>query len=209
MPGLKRSILIILLMVITVVLGRIVCAETAQEMEGEMSYRQYLVKEAELPGIPDCPDLSDTSVWDEEMLAQFDAWWEAKEEQQGIFIPDIEQLQAFIRNSTRQLIKGCESSNFLCSPISLWFCLHILSDLTDGSSREQIQKVLGRGPAEDQEVQLDAVFRSLYWEEDSLVCNPAVSVWTDQGTGISKSFLASPQPQKRVASFWLTCYNAQ
>ena len=104
MPGLKRSILIILLMVITVVLSRIVCAETAQEMEGEMSYRQYLVKEAELPGIPDCPDLSDPSVWDEEMLAQFDAWWEAKEEQQGIFIPDIEPLQAFIRNSTRQLI---------------------------------------------------------------------------------------------------------
>lgn len=155
------------------------CAET----EGDMPYREFLVKEAELPQIPPCPDMRSPSGPDDETLAQYAAWWSAKSERQSVVIPDIEQIQTFARESARRLIAGRESENFLCSPVSLWLCLHALSELTEGDSRAQILDVLGR--TESPNAQLDAVFRSLYWEDDSAACVPALSVWLDGGTALT------------------------
>lgn len=154
-----------------------------------MSYQAYLVKEAELPRIPPRPDMSDPSMSDDEKLAQYAAWWEAKAEQQGIIIPDIEQIREFVRDSTREFAADHEKQNFLYSPVSLWFCLHTLSDLTEGDSRAQIQRVIGQQPEEEQDAQLDAVFRSLYWGGDGPACTPAISIWLNSGTSMSEALL--------------------
>ena len=161
-------------------------AESAQGLEDDMSYQEYLVIEAELPQLPRRPDLDDPSSWDDETLDRYNAWWEAKAKRQAIVIPDMEGLQDFVRSSTRQLIAGREGTNFLYSPVCLWLCLHTLSDLTDGNSRTQILNVIGQPETPGE--QFDAVFRSLYWN-DGTVCVPAISVWLDQGTNASEGML--------------------
>lgn len=126
-----------------------------------MSYRNYLVKEAVLPRIPDCPDLSVLAAWNDETRAQLGVWQKAKEEHQRIVIPDIGQIQEFACRSSRLFITGHEKENFLYSPVGLWFCLHTLSNLTGGNSEAQIRHALRQQSEEARGVQPDAVFRSL------------------------------------------------
>lgn len=184
----RKSLLLLLLLTICIfVLSYTGYADSAQGSKDNMSYQEYLVKEAELPQLPLRPNMKDASSRNDEPLAQYNAWWEAKTEQQGIVIPDIEVLQDFVRNATRQIIAGREAENFLYSPVGLWLCLHTLSDLTAGDSREQILDVIGQ-PGNSNE-QLDAVFRSLYWEDDGFVCLPAISVWLNQETNVSGGLL--------------------
>ena len=154
-----------------------------------MSYQEYLIKAAELPQLPHCPDMNDPSAWNDETLAQYNAWWEAKAAHQEIVIPGLELLQNFTCESTRKLIEDRETSNFLYSPISLWLCLNTMADLTDGDSRAQILQVIGQQTDEARDEQVDAVFRSLYWDDDASICIPAMSVWLNKSTGISNSLL--------------------
>lgn len=184
----RKSLSLLLLLPISIfILSCAGYAESAQGPEDNMSYQEYLVKEAELPQLPLRPNVRDSSSRNDETLAQYNAWWEAKAEQQGIVIPDIEVLQDFVRNTTRQIIAGREAENFLFSPVGLWLCLHTLSDLTVGDSREQILDVIGH--LENSDEQLDTVFRSLYWEDGGSVCVPAISVWLNQGTNVSGGLL--------------------
>ena len=166
------------------------CADSVQRMESDMSYQEYLVKEAEVPQIPQCPDINNSSDWDDETLAQFNTWWEAKDEHQGIVIPNVEQLQKFICDSVRKLNEDRETQNFLYSPISLWLSLHTLANLTEGNSQTQILQAIGQQTDEERDKQLDAVYKSLYWEEDASTCVPALSIWIDKNTEITDTLLA-------------------
>lgn len=134
------------------------CAESPQKTDDSTPYQEYLIREAELPQIPRCPDMNDPSGLSEEILAQYNAYWDAKAEHQGIVIPDMELLQSFTRESTRKLIEDRETSNFLYSPASLWLCLNTLADLTEGDSRAQILQVIGQQTDEARDEQVDAVF---------------------------------------------------
>ncbi|MBR3174860.1 MAG: hypothetical protein IKF55_03205 [Oscillospiraceae bacterium] len=154
-----------------------------------MSYQEYLVKEAQLPSIPPCPDMSDPSNWNDEMRAQNAAWWEAKEAHQAIVIPDAAQFQDFVRESSQRLHEGQEASNFLYSPVSLWFCLHTLAALTENDSRAQILDVIGPAEEKDGDEHAEILFRSLYWEDDASVCVPALSIWLNKGTLLSETLL--------------------
>ncbi len=164
-------------------------AEPSYKTESEVSYQEFLIEEADLPDMIQCPDMSDPASWDDEELLQFDEWWKAKAERQEIDIPNMEQIQDFFRVSTREFATDDGQSNFLYSPVSLWLCLHALSELTEGNSQAQIQRLIGEQSEEDRDAQIDAVFRSLYWEEDNAVCTPAISVWLDRNTNISEMLL--------------------
>ena len=165
------------------------CAESVPKAEDEMDDQNYLLIDAQLPEIPECPDVSDPDSWDEETIAQFDAWWNAKAEHQEIEIPNREQLQDFIRESAQRLSVNRETPNYLYSPVGLWLCLHTLADLTEGNTQAQILQVLGEQTDAVRDEQLEAVFRSLYWEEASSVCIPAISAWLDTSTTISEPLL--------------------
>lgn len=187
---LKRSLLIVLVITVcTFVFNGSSCADNGQRTDSIVSYQDYLMKQAQLPEIPHCPDINNSDEWDEATLARFDEWWDAKSEHQALQIPDAALLQDFVRSSTRSLLADQGTANFLYSPVSLWMCLHTLSDLTEGDSQAQILQVIGRQSDADRDKQLDAVFNALYWEEDASVCAPAMSVWLNKSTGISDSLM--------------------
>lgn len=165
------------------------CAESARETEHSVPYQEFLIQEAEWPQIPRYTNMNDHASVNEETLAEYKAWWEAKAEHQSITIPDMELLQDFACESTRTLFEECETSNFLYSPVSLWFCLNTLADLTDGNSQKQILQVIGQQTDEARNAQVDAAFRSLYWNDDVSICIPAMSVWLNKSTEISESLL--------------------
>lgn len=155
----------------------------------EVSYQIFLLKEAALPQLPQSPDLNALYSGDGNAMAQYDAWWAAKIERQEIDIPDMALLQEFTLESTQRLSEDRRTPNFLYSPVSLWLCLHTLADLSGGDSRAQLLEALGQPDDAARQAQLDAVFRSLYWEEDASVCVPATAVWLDEGTGLSDALL--------------------
>jgi len=187
---LKRSISFLILLALYIfALSSTAYAESMTKGEDNTSYMDFLIRDAELPQIPQRPDMNSPSGLNNEILAQYNAYWEAKAEHQGIAIPDMELLQSFTRESTRKLIEDRETSNFLYSPVSLWLCLNTLTDLTDGDSRAQILQVIGQQTDEARKKQVDAVFRSLYWDDDASICIPAMSVWLNESTGISNLLL--------------------
>lgn len=165
------------------------CAESEQKSENAMLYQEYLVKEAELPVLPNWSEMNTGSNHGDKTPTQYETWWEAKEAQLGIDIPNIEQIQSFVCKSTREFVVDYKKANFLYSPVDLWFCLYTLSDLVEGNSKVQIQQVIGQQPEDNQDAQLDAVFRSLYWEDDDTVCIPAISLWMNRGTSMSKELI--------------------
>ena len=186
----KIQLIILLLTMCSFTLCGTGCAESGQAKENEVSYQEYLLKEADLPQIPRRPDMSDPAGWDDETRAQYEAWWQALAAQQEIVIPDMELIQTFTLESSRRFAADHERSNFLYSPVSLWFCLNTLSDLTAGDSQAQIQAVLGLLSEENRDAQRAAVFRSLYWEDDESVCAPAISVWLNRNTALTEPLLA-------------------
>ncbi len=164
-------------------------AESVLSSERDMSYQDFLIKEAELPLIPQHPDMSNAAEIDDAMQMQFKVWMEAKAEHQKIVIPEIEILQDFVREFVQRLYEERGATNFLYSPSSLWFCLRTLAELTDGNSQAQILQLIGQQTADARDKQTDALFRSLYWEETDSICVPAVSLWLDMSTEISESML--------------------
>lgn len=187
---LRNSLLVLLLFTLCgFILSSTGCAESANKTAGDSTRHEFLVREAELPSIPACPDMSDPSALNDETLSQLKAWSDAKAEHDGIIIPGSESFQDFTRESTRRLIEDRETSNFLYSPVSLWFCLQTLADLTEGESQAQLMQVIGQQMGEARDKQLDAVFQSLYWEDNASTCIPAMSVWLNADTDISRSLL--------------------
>lgn len=175
-------------------------AETENIVEEQMPYRQFFVAEAQEPTIPQYPFAYDqSSEGENEALPSFEEWWTAKNQQQQITLPYLENIRTFTKNSARYVLSGSDSMNLLYSPINTWNYLELISSISEGSSRAQVLNLLGIDPEAD--MADDALYRALYWDDGFSVCHPASSIWVNQRTALSEALLSKLAEKNHTSVF--------
>lgn len=164
----------------------IVPAGADSNAEVLMPYKQFSLIEASEPVIPKYPLGNDFSLAEEgEALARFDEWWNAKYEQLTAFIPNLDKVQSFTRNSMKFFFDNVGDSNAVYSPINIWFYLQLLSILTEGNSRKQVLDAMGLDAEFSSYNDKDLLYKALYWNDGRSVWHPAFSLWLDRQIHLS------------------------
>ena len=166
-----------------------------REEEGTaMSFQKYVLEEPVMPLIPPYPDESLTgdfsgSGGQNQERDPFDVWWEAREEKNNAESPDLEELYQFSMSSAKSFFSYTEQDNPVYSPVNLWFCLNLLSELTNGESREQILSALGSEKPEEQTNMAASMWKLLYWDDGRTACVPNAAVWLDETVEIKEDII--------------------
>lgn len=194
-----------LLLGVTLMLSAVGCASQTSEQDLSAEAQQetgaklaaFAVKEAVYPQYPELVDYAvftadmDTDSFTDE---QWDQVWQDyqaaldKAEQQLMEIkkeaPDREYLKnlgSFSNSAAAQILLKADSENPVFSPLSLYMALAGLSELTDGTTRQQIYELIGNADAELIRSQSNALWRSLYTDDGVTTVIPSSSLWLNEG----------------------------
>lgn len=100
----------------------------------------------------------------------------------------LDGLGSFTVDTTSLFLRGKGTQNALYSPASLSLALSMLTEITDGSSRQQLLDFLGAASTEDLREGMQALWKNLYADGVSQKTLLASSFWLND----SVSFLSEP-----------------
>ena len=185
----KRFFCVLLIILVTLT-PLISSAIGESNVEVLMPYDQFSLIEAPKPDIPNYPFSDNHTLAEEsEAVIRFNEWWNAKYEQQAAALPNLEEVQSFTRNSAEFIFANIGNSNVLYSPISIWFYLELLSNLTEGNSRQQVFRAMGLNEGSKLYNADDALYKGLYWDDGFSIWRPASSLWIDQRIHLSDALV--------------------
>lgn len=130
--------------------------------------------EARYPERPKYPEMDDLGLDVNE--EQFDAWREDRRTRQ-LTQEEWEALTVWERKLVPALLTGAGDENTVCSPVSVYLALGMLSEITEGTSRREILDVLGAESVEALRAQANRVWNALYNDDGSYTLGLAASVW--------------------------------
>lgn len=156
------------------------------------------IAEAAYPVIPARPDYESYSN-DEEYFQDLDAW---AEQYAGYIRPldeeIAESLQNFFEESVQQLLSGAGTENRACSPLNLYMALGLLTEVTDGTGRQQILELLSAEDRDALREQASAIWEAVYCNDDtksilanSLWLRDDLSYHSELLTDLAQSYYAS------------------
>ena len=129
---------------------------------------------------PQCPDPGDY-----ETHAEFQAaWqtWSAQREQTKVQADAaLETLTPFFLETTRLYLSGSGGENRVWSPVNAYIALAMLSEITDGDSRQQILDALNTPDQDTLRTQAGAVWEAVYDNDGNEICLLANSLWLNDG----------------------------
>lgn len=143
------------------------------------------VATAAYPEMAPYPDESEfiddeTGIFDGEGFAVvYDAWWE---DQQARFQQTegfTEGLSDFFAASIPVFLDA-ETTNPVCSPLNIYMALSLLSETTDGTSRQQILDAMGADSQEALRTQAGQVWNAHYCSDGATSTILANSLWLDR-----------------------------
>lgn len=98
---------------------------------------------------------------------------------EAVFYSD--DFKDYLKSTLPEMLDTSDGENAVYSPLNLYMALVMLSEITEGESRQQVLDLLG---ASDEESALDsagALWRASYRDESELTCLPANSLWLRNG----------------------------
>ncbi len=126
---------------------------------------------------PDLDDYKDRDQWRADL-----AKWEAERDFRSSTTREtVDALAPFFTNGAAQFLSTQGSENLLWSPINAYIGLSMMTELTDGASRQQILDLFG---AEDIDVlrqQVGAIWESTYNDNGHEISTLANSLWLENG----------------------------
>lgn len=148
----------------------------------------FLLAEAAYPEIPPRPEYDQYQTFEE-----FDTDNTAWMEQYGHYYRYLPEeitlsLRGFFKESIRSLMAQGEGKNRACSPLNLYMALGLLSEITDGTTREEILKVLNAADTDTLRTQVNTVWNAMYHGNGSK-CIPANALWLNEGLSYKSSAL--------------------
>ena len=84
-------------------------------------------------------------------------------------------LDGFVSSTARQLLTGQENSVY--SPLSIYMALSMLSEATDGNTRQQIFSLLGVDSIEELRTKASSIWNASYCDDGAYTCILANSMW--------------------------------
>ena len=96
-------------------------------------------------------------------------------------------LDSFFSSTARQLLGGQENSVY--SPLSIYMALSMLSEVTDGNTRQQILSLLGVNSIEDLRKKASSIWNASYCDDGAYTCILANSMWLQDSLGYNMETL--------------------
>ena len=111
--------------------------------------------------------------------AQFRAWRDCMDalQPQSDYAP---ALKSFLEKSLREYMtpaEGEENQNRVMSPVNLYLCLSMLSEVTDGNTRAQLLELLGSDNIEGLRELVQTVWKANYRDDGSVSSLLGNSIW--------------------------------
>ena len=150
---------------------------------------QYAVKEAAYPAYPAVPDYD--SYCDKTGTLDWDAYSAALEKYEREMQilgkgdrPDDGAVRRFADRTVGEIFTGGE--NTVYSPISLYVALGMLTELTDGQTKQQVMELLGAADAGALRQQIKKLWVSVYQDGDA-VCRLANAAFLRENAEVKQS----------------------
>ncbi len=150
---------------------------------------QYAVREAAYPVFPAEPVYED--YIDENGEGDWDAYFAAQEAyREGLQAlgkgerPDDGAVRRFADQTAAEIFTGRE--NTVYSPISLYAALGMLTELTDGETRQQVLDLLGAADTEALRQQINRLWISVYQDGDA-VCRLANAAFAREDADVKQA----------------------
>lgn len=143
--------------------------------------KAYAIAEAVYPEMAEYPD-ENSSRFD----AQYDAWWEdirAQRQPEGY----ANGLEDFFADSIQAFLGDANGENKVYSPLNVYMALCMLSELTDGNSRQQILDALGCGSIQAVRQQANQVWNANYQNDGATTSILASSLWLNEDVSFDPS----------------------
>ena len=126
---------------------------------------------------PDRDDYKDPDAWQEDLSK-----WEAERD----FISDtnretVDALTPFFISGSEQFLSTQGSENLLWSPVNAYIGLSMMTELTDGTCRQQILDLFGVRDVDALRQQVNAVWESSYQDDGHEISTLANSLWLEKG----------------------------
>ncbi len=137
--------------------------------------------EAEYPKSVPMPDQINFLVDDDEL--DFEAYdkaydrWLTENRQRKLSNGDAANLSAYFSGISREILAREDGKNKALSPVNIYLALAMLSEITSGSTREEILSLLNAESAEALRAQAGKIFLSVYEDDGQTTSIPAASVW--------------------------------
>lgn len=109
----------------------------------------------------------------------------AEEEEQGIDFSYLANLKEFYQNSIRDTLTSEKGENCVYSPVNLYLCMAMLTEMTDGRTKEQLMDVLGQTEEEKIREQSQMIWRNVYMDQEVAKCILGDSIWLNQNIPFS------------------------
>ena len=126
---------------------------------------------------PDLDDYKDRDQW----RADREKWEAEQKFLSSTTRETVDALAPFFTNGSTQFLSTQGSENLLWSPINAYIGLALMTELTDGASRQQILDLFGARDIDALRQQVGAVWESAYNNNGHEISTLANSLWLENG----------------------------
>lgn len=134
---------------------------------------------------PDRDDYKDVNAWRED----FNKWEEEQKQRSSTSRAAIDALTPFFTNGSAQFLSTQGSENLLWSPINAYIGLSMITELTDGASRQQILDLFGASDIDELREQVGAVWENSYNDNGHEISTLANSLWLEEGLNYNQDMM--------------------
>lgn len=132
------------------------------------------------PRITAVPKQGNYDTWDAWKAA--DNAWGAERDKRRIDAQNaVSALSPFFTKGSAEFLAGNGSENRLWSPVNAYIGLAMLTELTEGESRQQILDLFGTADLNELRTQTSAIWETVYQNNGNEICTLANSLWLEEG----------------------------
>ena len=178
----KRKKIAAMALAAAMTLSMAACAPAESE-QTNASYEKLAV--AAYPEMAQYPDetayVKSNGEFDDEGFSKvYDAWIHDRQQQKEQMPGYQDGVADFIRASSGVFLQE-DGQNFVYSPLNVYMALSMLCEITDGNSRAQIMKLLGRESLDDVRAHAKAIWNANYCADGAVTSVLASSLWLNDG----------------------------
>lgn len=101
----------------------------------------------------------------------------------------LKNLKPFYTDSIRAVLTNEKEKNCVYSPLSLYLCMAMMTEMTDGGTKEQLMDALGQKDTKEVRDQSRLIWESMYMDGEVGKCILGNSIWLNQDLRYHKDVL--------------------
>lgn len=153
----------------------------------EPALNAFAIEEAVYPEMAPSP-----ITVEQDYDSTFELWENWRNEgidRQNLVVGHKRSLDSFIEKSLPALFEGTGKENRVISPLNIYMALSVLTELTDGESRQQLLDLIGAESTEELRKQTNDLWNSVYRDDGADKCLLSNSVWLDKNLEYNRETL--------------------